>query len=60
MMPITKCSHFNRLMQDGANNDVALLIGGETTCEGQRLLLGLYDYDADEMSGGDENEKYGI
>lgn len=45
-------------MQSNAN-DVALLIGGETTCEGgQVLLLGLYD--ADEMSGGDENVKYGI
>ena len=45
-------------MQNDAS-DVALLIGGETTCEGgQLLLLGLCD--ADEMSGGDENEKYGI
>ena len=42
----------NKLMQ---SDDVALLIRGETTCEG----LGLYD--ADEMSGGAvENEKYGI
>ena len=30
-------------MQDNAS-DVALLIGGETTCESQRLL-GLYDAD---------------
>ena len=45
-------------MQNDAN-DVALLIGGETTCEGgPLLLLGLYD--ADEMNGGDENEKYGV
>jgi hypothetical protein len=45
-------------MQNDAS-DVALLIGAETTCEGgQLLLLGLYD--ADVMSGGDENEKYGI
>jgi hypothetical protein len=45
-------------MQNDAS-DIALLIGGETTCEcGQLLLLGLYD--ADEMSGGDENETYGV
>ena len=45
-------------MQDDSS-DVALFIGGETTCEGQQLLLGLYD--ADVMSGGgDENEKYGV
>lgn len=43
-------------MQNDAS-DLALLIGGETTCEGgQLLLLGLYD--ADVMS--DENEKYGF
>ena len=41
------------------SDDVPLLIGGETTCEGQLLLLVLYD--ADEMSGGGvENEKYAV
>jgi len=45
----------NKFMQNDAS-DVALLIGGETTCEGGQLLLGLYDGDV--MS--DENEKYGF
>jgi len=44
-------------------NKVALLIAGETTCEGGQLLLPVLD-DADETrgdGGGDvENEKYGI
>jgi hypothetical protein len=40
-------------------NNVALLIAGETTCEGQLLLLGLDD--ADETSGVENgNEKRGI
>ena len=55
---VTKCGHLDKLMQNDAS-DVVLLIEGETTCEdGQLLLLGLYD--ADGMSGGDENEKYGV
>jgi hypothetical protein len=52
---VARCDHLNKLF----GNNIALLIAGETTCEGQLLLLALDD--ADETSGGDvENVKYGI